>query len=152
MITMEFFNKYYNELVQFDKYLGMRLQVSAPGKITYTLEIAPHHLSSPDQCHGGVVSAMMDAVLGVTALSWAVSRENFCSTVEFKINYISTAKQGEILVGTADIDYTGATIITTSGTIREHDSGRLVAKGMGTFVQYPITKKPEVVAMFRDKM
>lgn len=141
MITMDVFEKHYLDLVKFDRFLGMKLKVHAPGKITYTLEIINNHLSTPDQCHGGVISAMMDSVLGVTALSLAVSKGNLCSTVEYKINYLSTAKPGDILEGSADIDLSGSTLIYTSGTIKEIKTGRVIAKGMGTFLQYPISKK-----------
>ncbi|PKL17143.1 MAG: PaaI family thioesterase [Spirochaetae bacterium HGW-Spirochaetae-5] len=141
MVTMDVFEKHYLDLVKFDRFLGMKLKVHAPGKITYTLEIIDNHLSTPDQCHGGVISAMMDSVLGVTALSLAVSNGNLCSTVEYKINYLSTAKPGDILEGNADIDLSGSTLIYTSGTIKEIKTGRVIAKGMGTFLQYPISKK-----------
>ncbi len=145
MVSMDIFEKYYSELVRFDRFLGMKLQVHAPGRITYTLEVIDDHLTSPDQCHGGVISAMMDAVLGVTALSLAVSQGNLCSTVEYKINYLSTGKPGEVLEGTADIDFSGSTIICTSGSIKDAKSGRLIAKGMGTFLQYPISKKMDTL-------
>ena len=145
MITMDIFEKYYTELVKFDKFLGMKLHVYEPGKITYTLEIMDNHLTAPDQCHGGVISAMMDALLGVTALSLAVSQGNLCSTVEYKMNYMSTAKPGDIIEGSAVVDFSGSTIICTSGVIKEIQSGRLIAKGMGTFLQYPIAKKMDAL-------
>lgn len=145
MVPMELFHKHYMEIVRFDGFLGMKLQVHAPGKITYTLQIREDHLTAPDQCHGGVISAMMDSVLGVTALSLAVSQANLCSTVEFKMNYISVARPGEILEGSADVDYSGSKLITTSGYIRDTESGRLIAKGMGTFMQYPISKKMDAL-------
>lgn len=145
MVPMDVFEKYYSEMTRFDRFLGMKLTVHSAGKITYMLEVADNHLTSPDQCHGGVISAMMDSVLGVTALSLAVSQGNLCSTVEFKINYLSTGKPGEILEGTADVDFSGSTIICTSGVIRDVKSGRLIAKGIGTFLQYPISKKMETL-------
>jgi len=144
-VPMNVFENYYKELVQFDKFLGMKLQVHAPGVITYTLEICDNHLTAPDQCHGGVISAMMDSVLGVTALSLAVSQGNLCSTVEYKMNYLSTGKPGETIEGKATVDFSGATLIFTSGTITEIKSGRIIAKGMGTFLQYPISKKMDTL-------
>lgn len=152
MATMELFEKLYTGLVKFDSFLGMELKVHQPGRITYALQIKEHHLTSPDQSHGGVISAMMDAVLGVTALSWAASNDNLCSTVEFKINYISTAKPGEFLEGTAEIDYAGSRTITATGSIREKITGRLIAKGMGTFSQYPISKKQTVLESHLEKL
>lgn len=145
MTLMDQFQKHYTEIVKFDGFLGMKLQVHAPGRITYTLHVREDHLTAPDQCHGGVISAMMDAVLGVTALSLAVSQGNLCSTVEFKMNYISVARPGEIIEGSADVDYSGSKLITTSGSLREKNGGRLIAKGMGTFMQYPISKKMDVL-------
>ena len=149
MVPMEIFQKHYREIVRFDGFLGMKLQVHGPGKITYTLQIREDHLTAPDQCHGGVISAMMDAVLGVTALSLAVSQANLCSTVEFKMNYISVARPGELIEGSADVDYSGSKLITTSGFIRDTESGRLIAKGMGTFMQYPMSKKMDTLKSAR---
>ena len=135
------FKKVYSDVVQFDDHLGMVLTVHAPGDITYTLGIEEHHLATPDTCHGGVISGMMDAVLGITALSFAVSKDNLCATVEFKINYLSPVVLGERLEGSGTIDFYGSKLIVTSGSIIEQNSGRLVAKGLGTFSQYPLSKK-----------
>ena len=140
------FEKFYKGLCQFDGYLGMALQVHAPGKITYTLEVKAHHLTFPDACHGGVVAAMMDAVLGVTCLSWTLTQGNSCNTVEFKTNYLSGARPGDLLEGTGQIDFIGSTLMVASAHIHDKTSGRLVAKGLGTFSQYPITKKADALA------
>ena len=140
-IIQKDFEKYYKELVQFDKHLGMDFTVNAPGDVTYTLEIKKQHLTSPDAAHGGAIAAMMDSVLGVTALSWAVSKGKLCVTVEFKINYLSPCGPGDILEGTGEIDFAGSKLIVTSAKVIEKKSKRLVAKGMGTFSQYPISRK-----------
>lgn len=138
----ENFERFYKEVAQFDEHLGMVLTVHAPGQITYALPIRACHLASPDACHGGVISGMMDAVLGITALSYAVSQGNLCATVEFKINYLSPVKLGDQLEGRGTIDFYGSKLIVTSGQILENQSGRMVAKGLGTFSQYPLSKKP----------
>jgi uncharacterized protein (TIGR00369 family) len=137
----ENFEKIYSDVVKFDDHLGMVLSVHSPGDITYTLDIEDKHLASPDTCHGGVISGMMDAVLGITALSFAVSKNNLCATVEFKINYLSPVRLGERLEGSGTIDFYGSKLIVTSGAIIEQNRGRLVAKGLGTFSQYPLAKK-----------
>ena len=137
----ENFEKVYKDVARFDDHLGMVLSVHSPGNITYTLDIEDKHLASSDTCHGGVISGMMDAVLGITALSFAVSKNNLCATVEFKINYLSPVKLSERLEGSGTIDFYGSKLIVTSGAIIEQNSGRLVAKGLGTFSQYPLAKK-----------
>ena len=65
------------------------------------------------------------------------------------MNYISVARPGEIIEGTADVDYSGSKLITTSGFIRDTESGRLIAKGMGTFMQYPMSKKMDTLKSAR---
>ena len=75
----------------------------------------------------------------------AASKKNLCVTVEFKINYLSRVKPGDILEGTGDIDFTGSKLIVTTGKIIEKKTGRLVAKGLGTFSQYPLAKKIESI-------
>ncbi len=146
------FEKYYKVIVSFDKLLGMELTVNAPGDISYRLEINENHLSSPDACHGGVIAAFMDAVIGLTALTWSVSKDNVCSTVEFKINYLNRVSPGDILIGTGEIDFTGSKLIVANGVITEEKSGKLVAKGLGTFSRYPLSKKNELVSDLGEKV
>lgn len=130
--------KLFKKISCFDKHMGMSFTVEGPGKVTYKMEITENHLSSPKTAHGGVIAGMMDNVLGVTALSYAVTQDKLCSTVEFKINYINPAHPGDLLIGTADIDFKGKSLVVTSATIRADK--RLIAKGMGTFNLYPMEK------------
>ena len=141
---MDYFERSYKEMVQFDRYLGMELTVEAPGEISYTLEIKPEHLTAPNSAHGGVVAAMMDATLGVAALSWAVTNGNLCATVEFKINYLKQTGPGSILISTGRIKHKGNRLIVSEGNISELDSGELVATGLGTFSQYPMGKRADL--------
>ena len=143
----ELIEQYRKKFAQFDHYLGMNFKVHAPGKVSYTLEIKDHHLAAVDVCHGGVIAAMMDAVLGLTCLTHTLPKGNLCSTVEFKINYLSEAKLGEVLEATGEIDFPGSSLVAVSGQIREVESGRLIAKAMGTFSQYPASKKTDIIGI-----
>lgn len=49
---------------------------------------------------------------------------------------LGVARPGETLIGTAAVDHGGSTIIVVSGDIREKETSRIVAKGLGTFSQY----------------
>ena len=142
---MEMFEANYSQSVAFDKFLGMTLKVHDAGDVTYTLTVGPNHLTAPDSAHGGVAAGMMDAALGVAALSYSVAQGNFCATVEFKINYIRQVRPEDILVAHAKIKHTGKRLIVSECDITEQKTGHLVASGMGTFTQYPMEKRKHIL-------
>ncbi|MCP4913095.1 MAG: PaaI family thioesterase [Oligoflexia bacterium] len=129
----------FEKISHFDKHMGLILKETTEGKIEYSLEIKKQHLSSPQTCHGGVIAAMMDAVLGIESLACAAAEDKLCSTVEFKLNFIKAAKLGDILKGEANIDFKGKSLVVTSGSLFCGDD--LIAKGTGTFNLYPMSKK-----------
>ena len=125
----------------FDKNLDLELNEKGLGDIEYKLTIVQKHLSSPGVGHGGVVAAMMDAVIGTTALSQVFHEKKLVSTVEFKINYFKPILEGDILIGTGQIEFQGKSIIACSGKIIKLHSGELVSKSLGTFNIYPMEKR-----------
>lgn len=130
----------YNRVNHFGRHLNMSLEVLAPGKIEYTMPIGDIHLSSPLAVHGGAVAGLMDAILGVTALSKSVEDGQLVSTVEFKINYFYPVLPNDILIGRGTIDFEGKKLISVSGEIWRQSDGRVMAKGNGTFNKYSIEK------------
>lgn len=139
------FEALYRNACQYDRHMGMTLTLHEPGKITYALTVTAAHVSFLDACHGGVIAGMMDATLGVTALSWAVPKGKLCATVEFKTHFFSPVKRGDKLEGTGEIDFAGSRLVVTTAHIMDTTSGQLVAKGMGTFNLYPLAKRKELL-------
>lgn len=144
---MAFFETSYKELVQFDDYLGMDLKVLSPGHVTYTLVLKEQHLTAPDSAHGGVAAAIMDATLGLAALSYAVTQNNLCATVEFKINYLKPGLPGHTLVATGKVKNSGKRLIVSQADILDKEAGELVATGLGTFTQYPADRRENLKNM-----
>jgi uncharacterized protein (TIGR00369 family) len=140
------FEAFYRNTCNFDRHMNMRLKVHEFGKITYCLRIDECHLSFPTACHGGVIAGIMDATLGVTALSWAIPRGKLCATVEFKTHFFEPVKPGDELEGSGEIDFTGSRLVVTTARIVDTTTECLVAKGMGTFTLYPISKKGNLLA------
>ncbi len=139
------FARFFEEICAFDRYLGMHLTVHGPGRIAYRLTVDERHLSMPGACHGGVLAAMMDGVLGLTALSRVFPEGKLCQTVEFKINYLAAVGPGVTLEGDGRIDFAGSRLLVTTGDIIDHADRRQIAKGMGTFSLYPLDKKPDLL-------
>ena len=125
----------------FDKNLDLKFSEKGPGDIEYKLAIQRKHLSSPGVGHGGVIAAMMDAIIGTTALSKVFPEKKLVSTIEFKINYFKPIFEDDILIGTGEVEFQGKSIIACSGKIIKLDTGELVSKSLGTFNIYPMEKR-----------
>lgn len=138
---MKNFIEIFKSINKFDQENELTFEIHSPGSITYKMTMQEKHLSSPNIAHGAVIAGFMDCVLGLSALSEAVTRENLTSTVEFKINYIRPVKLGEEIVGTGKVVHRGKSLIISSGEVRIAGSQELVAMGQGTFNTYPFAKK-----------
>jgi uncharacterized protein (TIGR00369 family) len=135
------FIELFKSINKYDLDNAMTFEIHAPGSITYRMTIQEKHLSSPNTAHGAAIAGFMDCVLGLSALSDAITRDTLTSTVEFKINYIRPVKLGEELVGTGAVIHRGKSLLIGHGEIRIAGSNELVALGQGTFNTYPFTKK-----------
>ena len=141
---MEDIKKYidmYQSVDKFGQANNFQLTVLSPGNVEYLMKVEEKHASSPGICHGGAISGLMDATLGLAALSYTLTVQCLCSTVEFKMNFISPAKVGDTLKGIGKIEHKGKSLVITSADIIDLQTRKLMAKGIGTFNLYPLGKK-----------
>lgn len=124
---------------RFGDLLGMDFEILKPGVIQYSMPITEKLLATPVAAHGGSISALMDATMGVCALSQVLSENKVVSTIEMKISFVAPAMLGSVLIATADIVKNGQRILFVEGKI-VNEEGRLVATGTGTFNAYPAEK------------
>lgn len=135
----------FNQINQYARHNGMEMEVEAPGRVAYRMTVAAQHLSSPGTAHGGALAGLMDATLGAAALTLAFTREQLVSTVEFKINCLRPAREGDRLVARAEVEHAGERLLTAGGRIHranadDSEDGEVVARGLGTFNAYPFSK------------
>jgi uncharacterized protein (TIGR00369 family) len=125
----------------FGKKLGMHFNVISDGEVEYFLKIGKDHLATPLSAHGGVISALADAALGVAGLS-AVHKENkVVSTVEYKINFLSPAFENDELYAYAKVLQKGKRILIVECAIFcKSKEDKLIAKATGTFNAYDASK------------
>lgn len=131
--------KFYIEKNHFGKLLEMDFEIISPGEIVYFMKIQEKHLATPIAAHGGSISAMMDATMGICALSNVIMEGKVVSTIELKISYIAPAQLGDILIGKARTVKTGQRHLFIEGRI-ENEKGNLIAIASGTFNAYPAEK------------
>ena len=125
----------------FGRTLGMDFKIIEPGLVHYFITIKQEHLATPKAAHGGVISALMDALLGVTALSVSAKENHIVSTVEFKLNFLAAAFVGDTLQGIGKVEHKGKRLIVTSADVMcPARDNVVIAKAMGTFNTYPAEK------------
>lgn len=129
----------YKEFNHFGRLLQMDFTILSPGEIEYKITVTENHLATPFAAHGGVVASLMDAVLGICALSLSCVDSKLVSTVEMKLNFLSPANLNDVLTGYSKVISKGKRIIVTEATITNQHVV-IVAKGMGTFNAYPVEK------------
>jgi uncharacterized protein (TIGR00369 family) len=129
----------YNSLNRFGDLVNMSFHIEEPGIVSYTLEVRESLLATPNAIHGGVISALCDAVLGVGALSLVCQENKVVSTVEMKVSFLNPALLGDVLTGKSKVLKAGNRLIFMDAEIRNQQH-LLVATASGTFNAYPAEK------------
>jgi acyl-CoA thioesterase len=122
----------YIEKNHFGKLLGMNFEVMEPGIVRYKLDIKKEHLATPLAAHGGCLAALIDATMGVGALSLVEKHFHVVSTLEIKVSFLESVLKGDNLVAISKIIREGRKIIFAEAEIKNQNH-QIVAKGSGTF-------------------
>lgn len=131
--------KRYRETNHFRETLGMELVSVEEGKCEYHLTIKKRHLATPVAAHGGVVAALVDATMGVTALSKVIDNDRVVSTVELKVSYLKPVLENDELRCIGEVLNTGNRLIYVECSVL-NQRDQLVARANGTFNAYPASK------------
>ncbi|MDG1146933.1 MAG: PaaI family thioesterase [Crocinitomicaceae bacterium] len=123
----------------FGQLLGMNFKILNPGEIVYMMSVTKSHLATPMAAHGGSISALMDAAMGVCALSQVISDNRVVSTIELKISFIAPGFLGDKLTASTSIVKAGKRLLFVEGEIVNQE-GKLIASATGTFNSYPAEK------------
>jgi uncharacterized protein (TIGR00369 family) len=126
----------YVEMNRFGRLLGMDFHIVAPGIVEYQLVVKEDHLATPVSAHGGVISALLDATLGVGALSAVCEEGKVVATVEMKVSFLMPVLLGDRLIATSEIIKKGKRILFVEASIR-NQKDESVAKASGTLNAYP---------------
>ena len=100
----------------------------------FGLRVADHHLNNRGTAHGGVLSTFADIVCGYTIL-WTREPAPNLTTVHLATEYLSAARHGEWLQGTAEVRARSARIACAHAVV--HAGDRLVVQATGLFQARP---------------
>lgn len=125
----------------YGRLLGMDFQILEEGLVEYRLEVKPEHLATPLSAHGGLMASLVDAALGVGALSSVCRESKVVSTVEYKLNFLAPAFAADKLLAKSRVIQKGKRLLIVECEVwAENRQHKLLAKAMGTFNAYPAEK------------
>jgi uncharacterized protein (TIGR00369 family) len=130
----EIIQKVFGRPDHFGELLGYQVESHGDGQVRTSLVIEEKHLSPSGMTHGGVLSAMADFSMGVSLFT-RLKEGQRCSTIEFKINYLSPVKLGEKVYCDGRLKFMGR----SHAVIEFHlfrEEGKDIAMGIGTYNVY----------------
>lgn len=131
---IEFYYNVFNELIPFNKYIGLQLTELKVGFAKATIQFKQELIGDVriNAVHGGVISASMDAVGGMAAVTTLNSIEDKIVTVDMRVDYIRSARNTDLIIE-ANIVRSGNKIITTNMQVFAANEHILVAEGRGVY-------------------
>ncbi|MFW9903704.1 MAG: PaaI family thioesterase [Candidatus Thorarchaeota archaeon] len=115
----------------FFKFMGIKLNEFRFGDAFLELEIKKEHIQLHGVVHGGVLAAMIDAA-GALAAVTQIEGPKSATTIEMKINYLSSAKKGKLFAHGHCIKL-GKTIGVSEATISDINN-KIIAYGIVTIM------------------
>ena len=116
----------------FGRLLGMQFEITEPGKVIYNLQTNVDHLATPIAVHGGCTAALLDATMGVGALSLVCDKNKVVATLEMKVSFLKSIQVDEQLMAESIVVKNGRSLIFMEAEVYNQKK-QLVAKSSGTF-------------------
>ena len=114
----------------FGRQIGPFYERNEPdGRFTRAFLVAEHHTNGMNNCHGGMLMAFADTVFGHPV--GVMKRSHYWVTVRMLTDFVSPARLGEWVEGTAEVAGQVDDIYTVKGRIWTGD--RLIMTGTGVF-------------------
>lgn len=109
MLDLEVLRQVAEELVPFNKWLGMKVEHMDRGRVTISIPWRPEIVGDPTvpALHGGVIGAVADATGGIAVWTMVDNPATRISTVDMRVDYLRPGKQ-ETLVADAHVIRFGA--------------------------------------------
>ena len=124
---------------EYGRLLGMDFTIPQAGEVIYEMTIKDLHLATPFAAHGGSVASLMDAALGVAALSKVCTTNKIVATVTITINYMRPALNNDHLSAHARVVKSGKSLLFVECSIINQNDV-LVAIGSAVMNAYPVEK------------
>ena len=109
------------------KWLDGTLVKAEAGKLTAEFIVRPDFLNHAGVIHGGVISAMLDEMMGMTLITAKI--DHLYVTINLYIDFLFGAKANEKITVTTEIHRVGKKIANVEAKLHNAE-GKLLAKGV----------------------
>ncbi len=99
---------------------------------TLGLTLREDHLSPAGRIHGGVISGFFDFACGA-AVFLTMGPQDFCSTVELKVNYFYPLDKGDVLICKSKAIFRGKRLCVVHALLYRNKEKKPVAMATATF-------------------
>lgn len=119
---------------KYGEWLGYKvLAIDHAGKAAETeLLLREDHLSPAGKVHGGVISGFFDFACGAAVFA-TMGEDDFCSTVELKVNYFKPLSVGDRLLGRSKAVFRGKKLCVVHAFLYRNSEADPVAMATATF-------------------
>ncbi|MCA9694958.1 MAG: PaaI family thioesterase [Myxococcales bacterium] len=111
--------------------IGIEFEAAERGRARFALEAGRQHHNPMGTVHGGILSDLADAAMGMAMATTLEPGESF-TTLELKISFLRPVFSGRLLAD-AQIVHAGRTIRVAECTVADAD-GRVVARSSSTLM------------------
>lgn len=104
-------------------------------KVKYTVR---KEMTNPaGTLHGGIISAMIDDVMGATMFS--TGEQSFFNTIELTVDFFASSREGETVVLSTQVTRKGKQLAHVIGELHNAE-GKLLARGKSNLIRSASTK------------
>ncbi len=135
-VTKQFFEMLVGQKDGHFQALGMSVQPVDHGKLSLLLPYSDRIVGNPETgvVHGGCLTALLDTVCGLAAAT-ALDKLSLCPTIDLRIDYMSSARPGEAIIGEAEAIRITPSVIFTQGIAHQGDPENPVARCSANFLR-----------------
>lgn len=119
-------------------WLGTQVVEVEEGFLKMQFKVADHMLNPTGILHGGVAAVMLDELMG--AVSFTLNRPNAFVTLNMNVDFLASAKAGDVIVGEGRVTRPGKTVLHTEAKLFAAD-GKLLSKATSNLIATAIPIK-----------
>lgn len=119
----------------FAHWLDGILEEAAFGKVSVRFAVRPDMTNPHNILHGGVISGMLDDVIGTAVAS--LNKPQAFVSINLSVDFLQAAKVTEEVIAKAEVTRNGRTVVYVRAELI-HQSGKILAVATSNLVSVPV--------------